>query len=86
MECTITDDIKRKWHNVTLLVKNDAGHDNLCHLVPESHLHHMNNVIPVIPQVLIKKYRVGLLVYSPYEYGDLFKAVGFRKVGQKLKK
>lgn len=71
MECTI----KEGFYNVTLLVKNDAGLDNLYHLVSESHLHHMDKGIPVIPKELIIKYREGLLVGGPCESGELFEAV-----------
>lgn len=81
MECTIKDDVKGKWHKVTLLVKKDAGLDNLYHLVSESHLHYMicDHRIPEIPEELLIKYREGLLVGSPCEFGELFKAVKYGK-------
>ena len=77
MECTITPDVKRRWHNVTLLVKNDAGLDNLYHLVSESKLHYKicDYGLPGIPKDLITKYREGLLVGCQCELGELFDAV-----------
>ena len=81
MECSIKDDVKGKWHKVTLLVKNDTGLDNLYHLVSESHIHYMifDHAIPEIPEELLIKYREGLLVGSPCEFGELFKAVKYGK-------
>ena len=66
--------IKKKYHHIILIARNQLGLKNLYKIVSEAHTKYFFKK-PRVPRSVLNKYREGILVGSACEAGELYRAI-----------
>ncbi|MBQ7859635.1 MAG: PolC-type DNA polymerase III [Faecalibacterium sp.] len=77
--------LKKKYHHLIILVKNQIGLKNLYKIVSEAHLTNFFKK-PRVPRSLLNQHREGLILTSACEAGELYRAVVEKRPYDELKK
>jgi DNA polymerase-3 subunit alpha len=66
---------KKQFHKISLIAKNEAGYQNLNHLISFSYINRQGNLDPHIKYQKLKNHKEGLILLSGGKYGILDKLI-----------